>query len=48
MLLDGRNIFMGYYKNPEETRAAFDEQYHFRTGDVGKIDSDDYLFITGT
>lgn len=33
----GPSIFTGYYKNPEKTAEAFDEEGWFRTGDVGVI-----------
>ena len=43
----GSNIMKGYYKLPEETAAAFDERGYLRTGDIGHLDEDDFLFITG-
>ena len=44
--LKGDNIFMEYINNPEETAAAFSDGW-FRTGDIGYLDEDGYLFITG-
>ena len=44
--LRGENIFMEYINNPEETRAAFQDGW-FRTGDLGYMDEDGYLYITG-
>jgi len=41
----GHNIMKGYLNNPEETRAAFWEDGWFRSGDVGLLDKDGYLFI---
>ena len=41
----GRNIMTGYLNNPEGTRAAFWEDGWFRSGDIGRFDADDYLFI---
>lgn len=37
--------FRGYWKNPEATAAAFTDTGYFRTGDLGYLDEDDYLFI---
>ena len=37
--------FRGYWKNDEATAAAFTANGYFRTGDLGYLDEDDYLFI---
>ena len=41
----GRNIMTGYLNNPAGTRAAFWDDGWFRSGDIGRFDEDDYLFI---
>ena len=37
--------FLGYWDNKEATRAAFTDDMYFRTGDLGQLDEDNYLFI---
>ncbi len=41
----GHNIMKGYLNNPEETKTVFWEDGWFRSGDVGLLDEDGYLFI---
>ncbi len=43
----GDNVMLGYYKNPEETAKVFTEDGWFCTGDIGYMDEDGYIFITG-
>lgn len=45
--IKGPNIMRGYYKLPEESAAAFDNEGWFRTGDIGRINDAGHLFITG-
>ncbi len=47
LLLRGENVFLGYYKNPEATKAAFTKDGWFRTGDMCVTDKDGYIYIMG-
>lgn len=37
--------FVGYWNNDEATKAAFTDDMYFRTGDLGRLDEDDYVYI---
>ncbi|MCB1353852.1 MAG: malonyl-CoA synthase [Rhodobacteraceae bacterium] len=43
----GPNVFQGYWRMPEKTRAEFRDDGFFITGDLGLIDADGYLCIVG-
>jgi long-chain acyl-CoA synthetase len=43
----GPNVCLGYYKNEDTTKASFTQDGWFRTGDMGVLDKDGYLFLRG-
>ncbi|MCL2213051.1 MAG: AMP-binding protein [Oscillospiraceae bacterium] len=43
----GENVMMGYYKNPEATALAIDDEGWFHTGDLGKINEHKQVYVTG-
>lgn len=54
IVVKGPNVMLGYYKDEAATKAAFthdmknfDNNGWFRTGDIGYIDNNGYIFITG-
>jgi long-chain acyl-CoA synthetase len=44
--VQGPNVCHGYWQDPEDTTEAFDDRW-LRTGDLGQIDDDGYLHLTG-
>ncbi|GHE02535.1 long-chain fatty acid--CoA ligase [Defluviimonas sp. 20V17] len=49
IVIDGPQVFLGYWNNPEATEAAFiliDGKRFLRSGDIGYMDADGYFYIT--
>ncbi|MDP2037909.1 MAG: AMP-binding protein [Ignavibacteria bacterium] len=47
ILIKGPNVMKGYYKDPEKTEAVFTKDGWFKSGDLGVLDTDGYLYIKG-
>lgn len=47
ILVKGENLMLGYYKSEEATKDALTEDDWFKTGDLGTLDGDNFIFIKG-
>jgi long-chain acyl-CoA synthetase len=43
----GPNVMLGYYREPEMTRSVFSGDGWFKTGDLGLLDKDNFLYVKG-
>ena len=47
IIVSGPNVMLGYYNDQDATKEAITEDGYFRTGDYGKLDENNVLYITG-
>ena len=47
LLIKSPTLMLGYYEDPEETKKAITEDGYFHSGDIGYVDDDKFVFITG-
>jgi long-chain acyl-CoA synthetase len=47
IILHGPCVMRGYHNLPDQTKATFTDDGGLRTGDIGRVDSEGYLYITG-
>ncbi len=47
VLAKGDNVFHGYWNRPEKSREVLEEDGWFRTGDLGELDDDGFLYLHG-
>ncbi|MDR3741273.1 MAG: long-chain fatty acid--CoA ligase [Terracidiphilus sp.] len=46
LLVRGASVFVGYWNKPEANAECFDAEGYFRTGDIGHLDANGFLYIT--
>lgn len=47
IMVKGANVMLGYYKNPEATTEVLSRNGWLKTGDLGTLDKDNYIYIKG-
>ncbi len=47
VLIKGPMVMQGYYNLPEETKKVFTDDGWFKTGDLGRLDAENYLYLAG-
>ncbi|MCL2721253.1 MAG: AMP-binding protein [Treponema sp.] len=47
VIVKGSMVMLGYFNMPEETAATFTQDGYLKTGDLGYMDSENYLYLTG-
>jgi acyl-CoA synthetase (AMP-forming)/AMP-acid ligase II len=47
LMIRGDNVMKGYYKDPDNTRKTLEPDGWMHTGDVGYLDDDGFVFVTG-
>ena len=45
IIVKGKNVFLEYWQKPEATRKTFTSDGWFKTGDIGKVDEDGFIYI---
>lgn len=45
--MNGRHVFMGYLNDPQKTAEVLDADGWLHSGDLGKEDSDGFVYVTG-